>query len=469
VTLDVAAATPEKDAGFLTVFRQRDVRSLALSRASAKLSLAVIAYGSMVYLAANGGSQLEISLVSASTYLSAVLFGVQGGALADSLSKRMAIASGYIVLALLSIFVPIMFGTGVMQLIAMMFIASALMQIISPSLKAIVAIVASPNEMAIVSVSVSIAGSIASAVGSAIVAPVLIKWTSIEVVFYVAAAIMLFGAYRALKLPAVEKGSKMREAVTSIDWRPVAISPRYAAQWFINNRSISTLVLIGAMVVAIFEAFNTLIPVYVRDVLDANPTNAVYIFAPAGIGFLIGMFATPKLIKLIGARSLAVTSVLIMAVSMILFGLVDIVAPVLAPFSPLRLGEWAFGVSINDKVLAASLIALPANFGSTAAGASVQNYINARVPIEQQGATFGLQEVQENLFTLMLVLLLGIVSTLTGPRAVFVAAPFVVIALVLGLIRYSHRTMGAGPVTHREAWDELMNREDPSEPPTTRP
>jgi MFS family permease len=463
LTLDVSAATPEKDASFLSVFKNRDVRSLALSRASAKLSLSVIAYGSMVYLAANGGSQLEISLVSASTYLSAVLFGVQGGALADSLSKRLAIASGYIVLAIISILVPLFVGTGVVELIAMMFIASALMQIISPSLKAVVAIVSSPNEMAIVSVSVSIAGSIASAVGSAIVAPMLIKWTSIEVVFFVAAAVMLFGAYRALKLPAVEQGSRVRDAVTSIDWRPVAISPRFAAQWFISNRAISTLVLIGAMVVAIFEAFNTLIPVYVRDVLDANPTNSVYIFAPAGIGFLIGMFMTPRLIKTMGARSLAVTSVLIMAVAMVLFGLIDVVAPVLAPFSPLRILGWAFGVSINDKVLAASFIALPANFGSTAAGASVQNYINARVPIEKQGATFGIQEVQENLFTLMLVLLLGLVSSFTGPKTVFIAAPFLVIALVIGLIRYSHSTLGEGPVTNRQAWDELMNRQEPDE------
>jgi hypothetical protein len=168
-----------------------------------------------------------------------------------------------------------------------------------------------------------------------------------------------------------------------------------------------------------------------------------------------------------GARSLAVTSVLIMAVAMVLFGLIDVVAPVLAPFSPLRILGWAFGVSINDKVLAASFIALPANFGSTAAGASVQNYINARVPIEKQGATFGLQEVQENLFTLMLVLLLGLVSSLTGPKAVFIAAPFLVIALVIGLIRYSHSTLGEGPVTNRQAWDELMNRQEPDDPGLT--
>jgi hypothetical protein len=38
-----------------------------------------------------------------------------------------------------------------------------------------------------------------------------------------------------------------------------------------------------------------------------------------------------------------------------------------------------------------------------------------------------------------------------------------VIALVIGLIRYSHSTLGEGPVTNRQAWDELMNRQEPDE------
>lgn len=448
----------------MTAFQDANVRSLALSRAAAKLSIAIISYGSMVYLATEGASQFEISLVSASTYFSAVLFGVQGGVLADSLSKRFAIIAGYITLAVLSIVIPFVFGTGVTELIAMMFIAGAMMQVISPSLKAIVALVSTPRDMATVSVSVSVAGSIASAIGSSFVAPAVIKFASIDLLFVIAACVMLFGAYRTVKLPKLEAGRTLRQAASEVDWIPRTLSVKYIGTWIMNNPGVSTIVLLGAMVVAIFEAFNTLIPVYVRDVLDANPANAIYIFAPAGIGFLIGMFTTPTLIHKIGQRRLAIVSISIMSVSMILFGLIDQVAPLLAPISPLRLLGWIFSVEINELVLAASLIALPANYGSTAASAAVQNYINARVPVEKQGAIFGMQEVKENIVTLVLVLALGTISTFTGPKIVFIVAPIVVFGVVIALLRYSHRMIGGESITTREAWDSLMDSdEEPSQ------
>lgn len=453
-----SGAAPE--AGFISAFKRPTIRTLAISRASNKLAQAVVSYGVMVYLATQGGTQLQISIVAASTYLSAVLFGLQGGLLADSLSKRIAIVGGYVSVALLCILMPIVFGTSVPQLLIITFVSSAVMQVVSPSLKAMVAVVATPAELATVSASVSVVGSIASAFGSSAVAPLLISQTSINTLLIIAGLIYLVGAWRTLKLPKAEEGVRFREAIGQVDWRPRALSARNTAEWLRGHRSIGAMILVGVIAVSIYEAFSTLIPVYVRDVLNADPTNAIYIFAPAGIGFLIGTFLTPTLIRKLGTRKLAVTAVTMMSASMILFGLVDAVAPVLAPISPLRLLGWLFSVEINDQVLAASVIAVPANFGSTAAGAAVQTYINAVVPLERQGATFGAQEVQENLFTLMLVLLLGLISTVVGPRVVFISTPIVIVALVLWLIRYSHR-LGDTEITPREAFRELVSDDEP--------
>ena len=57
----------------------------------------------------------------------------------------------------------------------------------------------------------------------------------------------------------------------------------------------------------------------------------------------------------------------------------------------------------------------------------------------QQGGIFGLQSVQQNAFNLVAVLLLGVFATLTGPQYIFLLAPFVVGATVLGMVRYSLR------------------------------
>jgi MFS family permease len=456
--------TSARPPGFLDVLKRPGIRTLALSRASSKVAIATLSYGAMVYLATQGGTQFQISLLGASTYLSATLFGVQGGVLADNLSKRLAIASGYLVIAASMVLMPLVFGTGVAELLILMFVSSALMQVISPSLKSAVALVSTPHELATVSASVSVVGSIASAFGSSFLAPLLIKTTNITVLLLVTASICVYGAIKTLRLPDTESSTKVRDAFRQVEWRPKSLSMRATAAWLVDNRAISALILVGAVVVALFEAFNTLVPVYVRDVLEADPTDAIHIFAPAGVGFLVGTFVTPLLIARIGARRLAVLAAAIMSVSMMLFGLIDIVAPALAPFSPLRLVGWVLALEISDKVLAASVIAAPANFGSTAAGASIQTYISATVPLARQGQTFGVQEVQENLVTLALVLLLGGVSTLVGPRAVFVLAPVLAFLLVVSLVRYSYRVTQHRGLTHREALNELIGGDGPVAP-----
>ncbi len=436
------------------------VGNLALSLTAAKLALATLAYGVMVFLAAEGAAQWQVSVVAATTYLSAVLFGIQGGLLADAMPKRVVIAGAYAAIGVACVVLPWMFGVGVGQLLVLMFLASALMQVIVPALKSAVALVANAEMVPTVSADVYLVGSIASSFGASLLAPVIIKISGIDVLLGIVAVVLLLGAVVSLRLPGDGASQSLRDAAQAIDWRPTAFSMQRTATWYLAHRATAAMVLVGGIAVALYEAFNTLIPVYVRDVLDSDPTNSVYIFAPSGIGFLAGVLLTPWLIARIGPRRLATMSVTIMAVSMVLFGLIDLVAPVLAPLSPLRLVEWVFDVSINQKVLAAGVISIPANFGSAATGAAVQTFINVRVPVAEQGAAYGWQEVQENLLTLVLVLMLGGISTFTGARFVFVLAPVVAFFTIMMLIRYSLR-QAHEPVVTGAAWRELMGRDDP--------
>lgn len=453
------SVVPAVEAGekpsFRAALKLPGVGILATSRAASKLAMAVVSYGSMVYLATQGASQLQISLVAASSYAAALFFGIQGGSLTDSLSKRIALIIGYLLQAALCILIPIFWGTEVGALMLIMFLTSAINQIVTPSIKSATALVSTPSQLATVSASISVIGSIASAIGSSFLAPILIKYTSINTVLVVGGVIYIIGALRTYKLPKVESTMQIRDAFQSVDWKPKALSLRWNAEWIMAHRGVGTILLSGAIVVAMFEAFNTLIPVYVRDVLEADPANAVYIFAPAGIGFLIGTFATPKLIHSIGERRLILGSLLLLSVSMVLFGLVELVAPVLAPFSPLRLLAWLFDADINDKVLAASLIAVPANFGSTAAGAAVQVYVNRVVPLARQGATFGLEEVQENALTLVAVLALGAIANVVGPAVVFVFTPIVAVGAVIWMLEYSYRETAGDRISYRDAFGML--------------
>lgn len=440
---------------YFSVIRERDVQILALSRFMAKTGISVLAYGTMVYLARGGASQLEISLANGATFLAALLFGFQGGQLADTVSKRIALAVGFGVQAALCFLTPLLLGTGVGELLLLIFVASALAQVVTPGLKAAVAIVSTPEQLATAGALVSVIGSIGSAIGSAFIAPLLIKTADIESVLYVAGVLFAIGAIRVLKLPQEHREQTVRKAVGDVDWRPRALSVSQTARWIVEQRTVGSLILVGAIVVSLYEGFNTILPIYVRDVLEEDPANTVYIFAPAGIGFLLGALYSPRLIHRLGDRRLAVASLGCMAVGMMLFGIIDTIAPVVAVISPLRLLE-LLDITISDKTLAAGVIAIPFNFGSTAAGAAVQTFINRIVQVQQQGAVFGVQQVQTNALCLVMVVVLGVISSATGPRFVYLVAPLVVVALITWLIVYSYRSVQDEHLTRRQALHSLL-------------
>jgi MFS family permease len=460
MTEAAAASTPKTaPVTYRDVLKHTEVKILSVSRFAAKMAGSTLSYGIMVFLATAGARQFEISLASSASYLAALLFGLQGGMLADSAPKRRVLAIGFAFQALLCLLIPFFFGTRIGPMLVLIFLTSALTQVISPGLKSIVAVISTPAEVATTGALVNVLGSIGSAIGSSFIAPLLIKYYGINAVLFVGGLLFLVGALRIYRLPKKEseESKSLRGSISSMNWKPRALSLKYNADWIMSHRPVASMLLVGILCAALFEGINSLLPVYVREVLDENPANSVYIFAPAGIGYLIGAIGGPRLIHRFGERRLAVISLVIMIVGAFLLGAIDTVAPFFARFSPLRLLE-PFGVEFSDLVLAAGVIAMPANFGSTAASQSVQVYINRHVPVVEQGGMFGLQQVQQNAFNLASVFTLGIVATIVGPQYVFFIAPLVVGAAVLLLVRYSFAHTATEPVVHGEAAHFLIEQ-----------
>lgn len=437
---------------YRAVLKHTEVQILAAARFVSKMAGSTLSYGTMVFLATAGASQFQISAASSASYLAALLFGLQGGTLADTAPKRRVLAIGFVVQALLCLVLPVVFGTEIAPMLVLIFLTSALTQVISPGLKSIVAVVSTPAEVATTGALVNVLGSIGSAIGSSFIAPLLIKYFGYNAVLATAGTLFLIGAIRIYKLPRKEQeeSRSLRQSISAVNWKPRALSLGYNAEWIMAHRPVASMLLVGILCAALFEGLNSLLPVYVREVLNEDPANSIYIFAPAGIGYLIGAVGGPRLIHRFGERRLAVISLIFMVVGAFLLGMIDLVAPFFARFSPLRILE-LFGMQFSDLVLAAGVIVIPANFGSTAASQTVQVYINRHVPVVEQGGIFGLQQVQQNAFNLASVFLLGVVATITGPEYVFFVAPLVVGAAVLMMVRYSFRRAGQQDIHRGDA------------------
>jgi MFS family permease len=249
---------------------------------------------------------------------------------------------------------------------------------------------------------------------------------------------------RVWRLPAEDAATPVMQAIRAVDWRAAVPAPRRTAAWILGNRRFAAMILVGGMAVSMYQGMNSLMPVYVRDVLGFNPTYTVYILAPGGLGFLAGSALGPWLMDHRGERALGIYALAILSLGFVLFGLIEQVSPFLAPISPLRLLA-LFGFQLSPQIQATGLIAILTLFGSTAASAAVQTYVNRYVMLARQPTTFGMQELLNNVLVLVTLVALGAIGTLLGPRVVFVLAPPFLVLLVVGLIWMSFRVTANEP------------------------
>jgi hypothetical protein len=148
----------------------------------------------------------------------------------------------------------------------------------------------------------------------------------------------------------------------------------------------------------------------------------------------------------------------LISIGMTAFGLIDVLAPWLAWLSPMRLLELV-GIKLTQTVLAAGVIAIVANFGSSLSSAVVQVFINRSVPPVRQGALFGVQEVQKNALNLAAILSLGALSLVVPLEVVLIIAPGVVVMIVTRLLIYSFAQVEHQKLTREEAWSALVRGE----------
>jgi MFS family permease len=268
----------------------------------------------------------------------------------------------------------------------------------------------------------------------------------------------LIGAVRAIKLPA-DPAKSAEEIERERQERETRMSLRQTLRWLFGDRQLFSVILLGAIVTALYEAFTTMTPLYVSDVLGADPANAIYIFAPASIGFLIGTIGGPWLMARFGEQRLLVFSVMLSSAGIIAFGMIGLIGPLFAPFSPLRLLE-PFGVELSTSILAASVLAIPTNLGSSLASACVQVYINRNVAVSSQGRLFGSQEVLKNLLNIITVMATGLAATVLSLEQVLVLTPAIVIVVVLQLIGRVGRGSTGHQYTRQEAWEALMGQNE---------
>jgi MFS family permease len=427
---------------------------LLASRFLTEAAQQALVFGSAVSVAREGGSALEVALVGVAAILPPALLGMYGGAVAHTLPVRIALAGAYTGQALLCLLIPTVFGTGLGAVVVLLLLVNTLAQVSAPTEASVLPLVASEEEMASAASLINLAAAAGSAFGIAFLAPLMVKAFGVEQMFYAAGFVLFLSASRVFDLPVGDKAWKLR-------FQPPPARIRAMVRWLVRHPAVLTMIVVSVLAGTVNVVLVTLAPEYVAEVLDTDPADTAYIFAPTAIGTVTALLAAPALIRRWGERTVAIVGLAVSAAVLFLLGDIGAVADVIDAVNPFGVPD-RMGLDLSPNLRATALLAVPIAFGVALTATSVQTYINRRVPLTLQGRTFAAQSSLRNATAIIALLTLGGAASRFGVETVLLVSPLLLLALGYAMIALSFRFSGLAPHSTLRVMESFWEKPVPS-------
>jgi len=419
-----------------SLVRRWRFQALLVSRFLTDVALQALLYGALIATARGGGNALDAAGLGVAVLLPGVVFGLYGGAIADALPKRAALALAYLGMALACFAVAWTGNVGFWSLATVLLIVRTLHQVSQPSEASAVPLTADAAELASANSMMSLASSAGEVVGKAVLAPVLVRAYGVRSVITAAGLFFLLAATRVFDLAFEGERERLAEAQSPHPTQPETGS---ALRWLIASPDVLWMLLLAAIASTVGVVLTILGPEYVSSVLQVDPAYALYVFLPAAVGLLLALFAAPPLIHRLGERRVATIGFAAASVAISGLGLVDFFANLVDPVLVWR------PRGLTEEVAAAALLSLPLGVGTTLAAAATQTYVGRYVPVVIHGRAFALLSVLKDGLAVAPLLGFGWAAGVFGIRPVLLFAPVALFALAALVAWWSSRLTGAGP------------------------
>ena len=287
--------------------------------------------------------------------------------------------------------------------------------------------------------------------GMVILSPLLLKlgggdlFFAAAAVLYVGATLLVAALPRGIEPPLVVEKLNGMGMVRAIG-RDVSLAMRV-----IRSDPLSLLALVQlTMSSSLSMLFGLLVPRFVLDVLDVSPDNAVFVFAPVGVGAVLGIRALPWFTRTFRKSEIVTIGLFGIAGALLALGSLEFIARTLEQS---RAGELIsdieeprFGtLTLSVLVVLTMITAVPVGFTYALVNAPAQTIIHERAPAEMRGRFFGTQLMLANFASLVVLVLVGILIDAVGVISViFLYAPVVLAVALYGL--FINRRYGSSHV-----------------------
>jgi len=282
--------------------------------------------------------------------------------------------------------------------------------------------------------------------GMVFVAPTVLKTVHADGMFIFGAVLFLLAAGFAGRINIVHEELEPKLPQGAIfggipsdfreSWRVLA-SDRYSLLALSQLIMTSTLVLLFAI----------LIPRYMTDVLGVPADNAAFVFAPTGIGALVGLRFIPWFSRY-GKNRVVVIGLVGIAVCLILLALVEPLAEVWERTPGSENLTHYLRVSVLQALT--MLFAGPMGFFYALLNAPAQTVLHERAPPEMRGRIFATQVVSANFISLMPLLVFGAATDFLKVPIVLVLIAAAVLGMAIASAVVSRREQAEQQAVERE-------------------
>jgi len=387
----------------------------------------------LVLVVAETGSSIHGSLLVLSYVFPSVVFGLFAGVLIDRWHKRTVLLSTS-VLRMGACIAFLLVSPNVWLIYAINLGFSTLGQFFTTADAASIPALVPRKQLMSANSLFNLALTGSQFGGMVFLAPVFIKSFGSDTLFITAALFFLVATVIAYQLPEIEaeegleapNGERplLRGAASEM-WRTLRLLRHDVA----SNIALLQMTASSSLVLL----FAVLVPRYMQSVLQVAPDDAVFIFAPTGVGALLGLRALPWIAQRLGKGQVVIVGLVGLALCLVALGLVERIADVMEgneSLNPFASNGRVTGLS----VLVALTMALtgPLGFAYALVNAPAQTVLHERAPVEMRGRVFASQLVLANLVSIGPLILAGSVADLYGvsPVMLTIAAGVLLVAAI---------------------------------------
>jgi len=370
------------------------------------------------------------SLLVLSFVVPSILFGIFSGVIVDLWSKRLLLI--YTNLARMLLAVAFLFSRDQVALLIFISIFFATASQFFGTTDAVTVPSVVPKDQLIAANSMfSMAVTGSQLAGMIFLAPILLPTLGEAWLFFIAALMFALSIACAWLMPPIRHDDDHpdRQMPTFREFRAAAGDYASTLRSLVKD-PVSTLALVhyatGSSLVLLFAV---LVPRYMQAILEVSPDKAVTIFAPVGVGAILGLRALPLIAARFGKNRTVIIGMFGLALCILALGLIDPIAQILKrtdnlnPFS----GQRAGGLSI--LVLLTMAFAGPLGFTYALVNAPAQTVLHERAPADMRGRVFAAQVVLANAVGILPLILAGSVADIFGVSPVLFAIASVMAAI----------------------------------------